>query len=224
MSKKKKNKVIGRTALVKSLNNLNYVVAKECESSVKGLMLDAEKETRDYFRNAANDPLFTQRYGVGMSEEIAAVRMSGKSWALIAPAKTKTYQMAENMYFAEYGAGKTTPNPASNWVKNVGEPIVIEDAKNNVKRYLPNNDASAPKWVYKTTSADKNPRKYWVTTKNCQQLIGVTDYSKPIGYMAHARRWLRNNGAEYMSKRVQTTLYRYKKRGSTTQSEGEGEE
>lgn len=206
-----KSKVSGRTQIVKHLRNIDKQLAEHGKSMVQSLAYEAAAEARLHIMEQA-DTDFTQKYGPeAIASEVQAAKISDKSWGIIAPAKTKTHQMAENMYYAEYGAGilrdtRVVPAPEPK-----GEFITVSTDENTKRSWKTVQKDGSVIWSYNTTAKDmattngtKFPIKY-LTPTGWQ---GITNRSKPLHYMAHARSWLRKNGAEKAKKSLQTILYR----------------
>ena len=117
------------------------------------------------------------------------VKEMPSGYAVAAPVKHTDKGTAENMYYAEYGAGIMAEGGDSNTI----EP-----------------------WIYKTTYLDsapvatkkgnrKIPYKWWTKTKGW---LGITDRSRPAHYMAAARRYIRNNWNSHFRKAINTVIYR----------------
>lgn len=203
----KKRTVRGTTRVVKDLNNINKKVAKWGASMVQTLAVEAAEEAKKHIRAVGKDPNFTQKAGVeAIADEVGAVKISDIRWAVAAPTKHKTYEMAENMYFAEYGAGimqeGISPTPIPKGVYSKKFNTVIWRYRTTADDEAPTKETDAKSRVIGATSL---PFKYKTKTRGW---VGVTDRSKPLHYMQHARSWLRNNGAKQARKSLQTVLYR----------------
>lgn len=204
----KKRTVSGTTRVVKDLNNINKKVAKWGASMVQTLAVEAAKEAQTHIVIVGKDPNFTQWAGVdAIANEVGAVKISDTRWAVAAPTKHKTYEMAENMYFAEYGAGimqeDITPTPITKGVYSKRFGTVIWRYWTTDKDEAPTKETDSKSRVI---GAKSLPFKYRAKTG----WKGVTDRSKPLHYMQHARTWLRKNGAKQARKSLQTVLYRQK--------------
>lgn len=233
MSKKKTVK--GVTSVVKHLSHIDQEVAKYGASMVQSLAVEAAEEAQNHIMKVGFDQNFTQRYGPeAIAREVGAAKISDTSWGVVAPVNTKTYQMAENMYFAEYGAGimrdRHIPAPVSkkDWIT-----VTVAGGKRGVKKrsFKVNGNGHGTLWAYKTTPNDMakdattqqhiTNSDYPVRFLTTSGWLGVTDRSKPLHYMKHARAWLRKNGAEKAKKSLQTVLYRRYKERKSIDNEGE---
>lgn len=203
----KKRGVRGTTRVVKDLNNINKKVTKWGASMVQTLAVEAAEEAKKHIMEVGKDPNFTQRFGIeSIASEVGAAKISDTRWGVIAPVNHKTYEMAENMYFAEYGAGimqeGITPTPITKGVYSKKFGTVIWRYGTTAKDEAPTKETDEKSRVI---GAKSLPFKYKTKTRGW---IGVTDRSKPLHYMQHARTWLRNNGAKQAKKSLQTVLYR----------------
>ena len=180
--------VRGRTAVVANLKRIDDGVIIAAKNATQLLALEAADEAKFRLMIASIRPDFTQRFGDTLVNEIGVKEMPS-GYAVAAPVKHTDKGTAENMYYAEYGAG-----------------IMAEGGDSNT---------SEP-WIYKTTYLDsapvatkkgnrKIPYKWWTKTKGW---LGMTDRSRPAHYMAAARRYIRKNWNSRFRKAINTVIYR----------------
>ena len=180
--------VRGRTAVVANLKRIDNGVIIAAKNATQQLAIEASYEAKMRLAMAAAQPDFTQRFGERLVNEIGVKEMPS-GYAVAAPVKYTDKGTAENMYYAEYGAG-----------------IMAEGGDSNT---------SEP-WIYKTTPLDsapvatkkgnrKIPYKWWTKTKGW---LGMTDRSRPAHYMAAARRYIRKNWNSRFRKAINTVIYR----------------
>lgn len=183
--------VKGTTKVVKSLERLDQDIVEAAGNSIQQLGQDAVTEAKNQLALVANTVGFTQKYGLNLVDEIG-LRKTPTGYEVAAPVHNTTESVAENMYFAEHGAGaygarrtwryRTTPADPS--------PVREIDSRSRVK------GSRIP------------PYKYFSPTKGW---IGVTNWSKPAHYMRRARIFIRRNWNKYFSRNINTAIYRYKK-------------
>ena len=187
--------VRNRVAVVKNLKRIGNKIPPAIDSAIEKLAWRAVEVAKDRLLNVAGDSDFTQKFGITLVDEIGA-KQTRNGIAIVSPYKHTDKATAENMYYAEYGAG-----------------ILTEGGDGH-------KDGGV--WKYHTTYLDSArtvetdsksrvigsralPYKYHLATKGW---IGVTDRSKPAHYMAAARRYLRKNWKQYFQEAINTTIYR----------------
>lgn len=194
-----RNKYVrNRVAVVKNLLRLSELVPVYIDDELSNLALDAVEVAKDTLMEVALDEDFTQKFGTSLVNEIGA-KKTRNGIAIVTPYLHFEKDTAQNMYYAEYGAG-----------------ILAEGGdgqKDKTKAY---------EWKYHTTYLDsartvyvdeksrvigsrQPPYKYYLKTKGW---VGVTDRSKPAHYMEAARRYLRKNWKPHFQKAVNTVIYR----------------
>lgn len=198
--------VRNRVAVVNNLKRIDSKIPPAVNGAIQNLGYEAVDVAKSQLLRVATDSEFTQKFGIKLVDEIGLVE-ARNGINIITPYKHHSKDTAENMYYAEYGAGILAEG---------GDSVTQEE------------------WQYHTTYLDpartlqvdsksrvigsrRLPYKYFLKTKGW---VGVTDRSKPAHYMAAARRFIRKNWKQYLTRSINTVIYR---KAREEKSDGETE-
>ena len=189
-----------RVQYARVLSSIDEIEKKFKIEFAKGLV-DIGKQAVDIAKQTLKSTDHTQKYGDALVNEIGG-DLTQFGFLIKAPYLNNTDEMRKQMYFAEYGAG-------------IGS------------TYKKDNIHGGAKWGYYTTKLDKSPRLYrrdltsgsslnsYKFMRNSNAVdgrprganiwVGITNRSKPASYMKAARKFVKENAANAIARKIRFT-------------------
>lgn len=186
--------VRNRVAVLNNLKRIDSEMPIALRSATAKLADSACDVAKAQLARVASDQEFTQKFGAKLVDEIGVIK-TRSGYAIAAPYKHASKDTAENMYYAEYGAGILAEGGDSKGTDVWKYHTTYLDPARTVET-----DSKS-----RVRGSRKLPYKYQLATRGW---VGVTDRSKPAHYMAAARRFIRANWRSRFRQSINTVLYR----------------